>query len=107
MIHDEMPYEEIVKDAMDVNGKTIVVFCDSQRSADDYKKAIAATARRLGAKHVLAPRRDRRVDIDNSLVRLILTNGVDGRGIVADVAYLSTSARIQHEHAALMQATVK
>ena len=105
MIHDEMPYEDIAKDA--IAGKQVVVFCDSQRSADDHKKAIAATARRLGANHVVAPRCDRRVDIDNSVVRLILANGVDGRGIVADVAYLSLSARIQHEHAGLMQATVK
>lgn len=101
----DTPYEDIVKDA--IADKQIVVFCDSQRSADDHKKAIAATARRLGAKHVVAPRRDRRVDIDNSVVRLILANGIDGRGIIADVVYLSRSARMQHEYVALMQATVK
>jgi len=105
MIYDEMPYEDIAKDA--IAGKQVVVFCDSQRSADNIKKAIAGEARRLGASHVVAPYRDRRVDIDNSVVRLILANGVDGRGIVADVAYLSHSARLQHEYAGLMQATVK
>ena len=105
MVHEEMPYEDIAKDA--IAGKQVVVFCDSKRSVEYHKKAIAATARRLEAKHVVTPSRYRRVDIDNGVVRLILANGVDGRGIVADVAYLSTSARIQHEHAGLMQATVK
>lgn len=101
----EMPYEEITNDAM--AGKQVVVFCESSRQADEHKKAIAATARRLGARNVVSPRRDRRVDIDNSTVRLVLTNGLDGRGIAADVAYLSVSARMQHEQAAYMGAEVK
>lgn len=101
----DMPYDEIAKDA--ISGKQVVVFCASQRDADEHKKAIAAAARRLGARHVVSPRRDRRVDVDNSVVRLVLTNGLDGRGMQADVAYLSVGARMQHELATLMQAEVK
>lgn len=101
----EMPYEEIAEDA--IAGRQVVVFCASPRQADEHKRAIAATARRLGARHVVSPSRDRRVDIDNSVVRLVLTNGLDGRGIDADVAYLSVGTRMQHELAACMGAEIK
>ena len=100
----EMPYEEIARDA--IAGKQ-VVFCASLRQADEHKKAIAAAARRLGARHVVAPRRDWRVDVGNAVVRLVLTNGLDGRGAQADVAYLGSATRMQHELAALMGAQVK
>lgn len=102
---EKMPYEEIVKDA--IAGKRVVVFCARPGQTDEHKKAIAATARRLGARHVVAKRHGRRVVIDNSVVRLVLTNGLDGRGITADVAYLSVGARMQHELAACMGAEIK
>lgn len=101
----DMPYDEIAADA--ISGRRVVVFCESWRQADAHKRAIAATARRLGARHVVAPRRDWRVDIDNAVVRLVLVDGLDGRGAQADVAYLGSAARMQHELAALMGAQVK
>lgn len=105
MVKQSMPYDEIVKDA--IAGKQVVVFCMSGSQAERYKTAIAATARKLDARRVVAPRRDRRVYINNSSVQFVLVNGLDGRGMMADVAYLSPSARMEHELAALMQAEVK
>lgn len=105
MVND-LPYEDIVNDA--ISGKqVVVVFCDRYEDAERHKKAIAATARRMNARCVVAPRRDRRVDIDNSVVRLVITNGTDGRGVIADVAYLSEKARMQRALATLMGAEIK
>lgn len=104
MVYD-MSYEDIAKDA--IAGKQVAVFCESKTQVNRHKKAIAAAARRLGARHVVVPRRDGRVDIDNSVVRLVLGNGIDGRGYRVDAVYLSESARMQHEFAALMGGEVK
>lgn len=101
----EMPYEEIAEDA--IGGRRVVVFCESNVQAERHKAPIAAAARRLGARNVVSPRRDRRVDIGGTSVRLVLTNGLDGRGLSADVVYLSTCARMQREMAACMGAEVK
>lgn len=101
----DMPYDEIAKDA--IAGRQVVVFCTSERQVDEHRRAIAAAARRLDARRVVVPRKGMQVDIDNSAVRLVRTNGLDGRGMRADVAYLSAGARMQHELAWLMQAEVK
>lgn len=101
----DMPYEAIARDAMD--GKHVAVFCDSQNQLKTHKNGVAAAAKRLGAEKVMHPMRDRRVDVDGNSVRFLLTNGIDGRGLTADIVYLSELARMQMEFAHLMGATTK
>ncbi len=99
------PYEDIARDAM--AGRRVAVFCDTQMRVKLCKNGIAAAAKRLGASKVVYPLRDRRLVIDGNVVRLLLTNGLDGRGLKADVVYLSESARMQHEFAGLMGGEVR
>ena len=104
MMYDT-PYEDIARDAMD--GRRVAVFCTRDVQAKLCKNGIAAAAKRLGAKRVVYPLRDRRVTIDGNPVRLFLTNGFDGRGTNADVVYLSESARYEIEFARTVGAVVK
>lgn len=101
----DIPYDSIAKDAMD--GRRVAVFCDTQTQVKLCKNGIAAAAKRLGASKVTYPLRDRRLVIDGNAVRLLLTNGLDGRGLKADVVYLSESARMQREFAGLMGGEAK
>lgn len=99
------PYDEVAQSALD--GKAVVVFCGSMAQLKGAKQAVAAHARRLGARKVVCPHRDGRVDVDGNSVRFLLANGIDGRGMTAEVAYLSESARLQIEFAHLMGAEVR
>lgn len=101
----DMPYDEVAADAM--AGRKVVVFCDTDAQARRCKDRIAAAAHRAGARSVVRPMRDRRVEIDGNVVTLLLVGGYDGRGLAADVVYLSERAKLQHEYAAVTQAQVK
>lgn len=99
------PYEDIAKDAID--GKQVAVFCENSEQVKLCKNGIAAAAKRLGARRVVYPLRDRRITIDGNPVRLLLANGFDGCGMSADVVYLSESARYQFEFARTAEAVVQ
>ena len=99
------PYEDIARDAM--AGKRVAVFCESDADVKLCKNGITAAAKRLGARRVVHPLRDRRITIDGNHVRLLLANGYDGRGWKADVVYLSDAARYQFEYAEGCKAIVK
>ena len=99
------PYEDIAKDAM--AGRQVAVFCENSEQVKPCKNGIAAAAKRLGARQVVFPLRDRRITIDGNPVRLLLANGFDGRGMSFDVVYLSESARYQFEFARTAGAVVQ
>ena len=101
----DTPYEDIAKDAM--AGRRVAVFCDSQTQMKLCKNGIAAAAKRLGARKVVYPLRDKRITVDGNPVRLFLTNGLDGRSTTSDVVYLSETARMQFDHARTVGAIVK
>jgi len=56
---------------------------------------------------VVYPLRDKRLSIDGNAVRFCIPNGLDGRGLRADVVYLSESARCQFEYAKVVSASIK
>lgn len=101
----DTPYEDVAKDAMD--GKRVAVFCDTDTDIKLCKNGIAAAAKRLGARKVVYPLRDKRLSIDGNTVRFCIPNGLDGRGMSADVVYLSESARYQFEYAKVVSASIK
>lgn len=101
----DVPYEAIARDAMD--GKRVAVFCDGQNQLKMHKRGVAAAAKRMGTTKVTHPMHDRRVDVDGNSVRFLIANGIDGRGLTADIVYLSESARMQVEFAHLMGATIR
>lgn len=97
-------YEEIARDAMD--GKHVAVFCDSSTGIKLCKNGVAAAAKRLGARRVVYPLRDRRITVDGNPVRLFVTGGFSHRGYKPDSVYLSESARAQLDFATKVGATV-
>jgi hypothetical protein len=99
----EMPYADIVADAMD--GKVVVVFCDTMTQMNGCMAKVAELARRK-AENVKCGRRNQLVTIDGNPVKFAI--GVNSvRGLRADSVYMSVKARTQHDVAALMGATVK
>lgn len=101
----DTPYEDVAKDAMD--GRRTVVFCDTDTDIKLCKNGIAAAAKRLGARRVVYPLRDKRLSIDGNAVRFCIPNGLDVRGLRADAVYLSESARCQFEFARTAGAVVQ
>lgn len=98
-------YEDMARDAIDK--KRVAVFCDDQTDLKLCKNGIAAAAKRLGARKVVYPLRDRRITVDGNPVRLFMADAITHRGTSADVVYLSESARRQFDFASAAGAIVK
>ncbi|MDO4807581.1 MAG: hypothetical protein Q4A07_10065 [Coriobacteriales bacterium] len=95
------PYHLIAQDALD--GRKVAVFCDNQSQVDRTKNLVYDALLDLGANKtdVSQSKSAPRVTVRGNAVEFLLTNGVDGRGMSADVVYLSESARMQNEFALL------
>ena len=100
----EMPYNEIAKDAK--AGKRVAVFCDNAAQANRTQDNVFWFVKQMDDNAVNHPRY-RRIDVDDGEVSFFLLNGYEGRGSIADVVYLSESARHQYEYASIVQAEVK
>ena len=101
------PYHLIARDA--IEGRRVAVFCDNVRQVERAKDGVYAALLDLGAdrSEVRRSRREPKVRVRGRAVDFLLTNGIHGRGMAADVVYLSESARMQGELARLMGGEVR
>jgi len=103
----DFPYHLIAKDV--IEGRKVAVFCDHMTQMEDARKRLVTALLDMGAaRHEVKLPRDRhRMSVRGREVRFLLANGVDGRGMAADVVYLSGSARMQKEFARLMGGEIR
>ena len=100
-----IPFDEIAHDAMD--GKRVTVFCDNATQAKWVQDDVLRSMKQMDVHKVVANSRNRSIRVGDGVVHFLLLSGYDGRGLDADVVYLSVSARKQYEYASIVQAEVR
>jgi len=101
------PYHLIAQDALD--GRKVAVFCDSEGQVKRARHGTVAALLDLGVdlSDVTCPRNEYKVRVRDRTIDYLLADGIHGRGMAADVVYLSESARMQGEFARLMGGDVR
>ena len=98
----DFPYHLIARDV--IEGRKVAVFCDHMTQMDQARRELLGALLDMGIERneIKVPRDKHYILARGRKVDFLLTNGVDGRGMAADVVYLSRSARMQGEFALLM-----